>query len=332
MIRRTPTTRGVNRSLRTLAVLLAIFGLLAAACGSDEDTTAAPADTATDPTAAPAAPADEPEAPADGPTIRLRGQDFSEAVTIAQVYGQYLTAKGYDVEIITPAGFRTEAIDGITNGDLDLIIDYIGGSLTALAPEAASSGDPDEIVSVIGPAYQEIGATLLDYSPAVDGDALVVRGDSDATTISDLAGMDLVFGASAACYERPQCFLGYTDPDVYGIEFSDTVTIEFGPLLGEALTSGDVDAVVWNSTAPQIAEEGFKVLEDDLGLHPAQNIAPIITTSVLEAYGDQLAADLNALSAAITTDDLVAWNVETDVNFRESDDVATEWLESKGLD
>ena len=140
-----------------------------------------------------------------------------------------------------------------------------------------------------------------------------------------------MFGASAQCFERPQCFLGYTDPAVYGIEFADTVTIEFGPLLGEALSAGEVDAVVWNTTAPQIGEQGFKVLEDDMGLHPAQNIAPIVTNSVLEAYGDQLAADLNTLSAAITTDDLVAWNIETDINFRESDDVAAEWLEAKGL-
>lgn len=338
MIQKNPATQGVGRGLITLVAVLSALGLLAAACGSDADsteTTDAPTtepatETTDEPTTEPATETTE-AAMADGPTIRVRGQDFSEAVTIAEVYGQYLTAKGYDVEILTPAGFRTEAIEGLSNGDLDLIIDYIGGALTALAPDAASSGDPDEIVAIIAPAYEAIGATLLDYSPAVDGDAFVVRGDLDATTISDVAGLNLVFGASAACFERPQCFLGYTDPDVYGISFGDTVTIEFGPLLGEALTSGDVDAVVWNSTAPQIAENGFKVLEDDLGLHPAQNIAPIITTSVLEAYGDQLATDLNELSAAITTNDLVAWNVETDVNFRESDDVATEWLIAKDL-
>jgi osmoprotectant transport system substrate-binding protein len=252
-------------------------------------------------------------------------------VTIAEVYAQYLEAKGYDIEVLTPAGFRTEAIDGISNGDLDLIIDYIGGALSALAPDAGSSSDPDEIVGIIAPLYQDLGATLLDYSPAVDGDAMVVRGDYDATTISDLTDASAVFGASAACFERPQCFLGYTDPDIYGIEFADTVTIEFGPLLGEALSAEEVDAVVWNTTAPQIGEQGFKVLEDDMGLHPAQNIAPIVVNSVLEAYGDQLTADLNTLSAAITTDDLVAWNIETDINFRESDEVAAEWLTEKGL-
>jgi osmoprotectant transport system substrate-binding protein len=297
----------VNYSAFKKMIALAMaLAMVLAACGGDEEV-------------------------GDGPTIRVRGQDFSEAVTIAEVYGQYLQAKGYPVEILTPAGFRTEAIDGIRNNELDLIIDYIGGSLTALAPDAATSSDPDEVVSIIGPAYTEIGATLLDYSPAVDGDAFVVRGDSPANTISDVADLGYVFGASAQCFERPQCFLGYTDPAVYGITFASTVTIEFGPLLGEALAAGEVDAVVWNTTAPQIGEQGFKVLEDDQGLHPAQNIAPIINTEVLEAYGDQLRDDLNALSAAITTADLLAWNTETDIEKRESDDVAAEWLEAEGL-
>ena len=293
-------------AFKKMIALAMALAMVLAACGGDEEV-------------------------GDGPTIRVRGQDFSEAVTIAEVYGQYLQAKGYNVEILTPAGVRTEAIDGIRNNELDLIIDYIGGSLTALAPDAATSSDPDEVVSIIGPAYTEIGATLLDYSPAVDGDAFVVRGDSPANTISDVADLGYVFGASAQCFERPQCFLGYTDPAVYGITFSDTVTIEFGPLLGEALAAGEVDAVVWNTTAPQIGEQGFKVLEDDQGLHPAQNIAPIVNTEVLDAYGDQLRDDLNALSAAITTADLLAWNTETDIEKRESDDVAAEWLDAEGL-
>jgi len=299
-----------------LAILLAAvmaLVLVAAACGDDDDDSG-----------------DSGSAP-EGPTINIRGQDFSESETIAQVYGQYLAAKGYDTNILTPAGFRTEAIDGIENGDLDLIVDYIGGSQTELRPDEDTSSDPDEVVEVIGPAYEEIDATLLDYSPAIDGDALVVRGDADAETISDLAGQDFDFGASAQCYERPQCFIGYTDPEIYGIEFGEERTIEFGPLLGEALAAGEVDAVVWNTTAPQIEAEGFKVLEDDMGLHPAQNIAPIVRTEVLDAYGDQLSEDLNELSAAITTEDLLAWNTATDIDKRESDEVAAEWLEAEGL-
>jgi osmoprotectant transport system substrate-binding protein len=308
------TRRRVARLLAPIAVL----GLVAAACGSDDDSTAGEPST-TD------------AEMMDGPTIQVRGQDFSEAITIAEVYGQYLEAKGYPVEILTPAGFRTEALDGLENDDFNLIIDYIGGTQAAVAPDAAATAEADEIVDNITGPLAERGATLLDYSPAVDGDAFVVRGDSEASTISDVAGLDYVLGASAQCPERPQCLIGLEDPDVYGITFSNFVTLEFGPLLGEALAANEVDAVIWNTTAPQITEQGFKVLEDDQGLFPAQNIAPIISTELLEAYGDQLAADINELSAMITTEDLLAWNAETDIEFRESDAVATEWLESKGL-
>ncbi len=300
-----------DRRLNRAALALAAGALLLAACGGAEET-----DTATQ---------------EERPTIVTRGQDFSEARTLAKVYALHLEALGYPVEVLTAAGFRTEAIAALEAGEVNLIVDYIGGSQAALAPDAPPSADADTIMATIRPAYAELGARVLDYTPAVDGDALIVRGDSSAVTISDLVGLGYVFGASAQCFERPQCFIGLTDPDGYGIEFSDTRTIEFGPLLGEALRAGEVDAVIWNDTAPQIGVEGFRVLVDDLGLFPAQNVAPILREELIAAYGDGLVAALDALSALITTEDLVAWNIETDLAFREPIDVAREWLEARGL-
>lgn len=301
------------RKVLALIALAAVVAVVVAACGDDDSSSNT---TATAP---------------DGPTIKLRGQDFSESETIAQVYGQYLKAKGYDVDILTAAGFRTEAIDGIKNGDLDLIVDYIGGDQAELAPDDPLSADPAKVSATITPLFAKLGATVLPYSPATDGDALVVRGDSTASTISDLKGLDYRFGASSQCFERPQCYIGLTSPSKYGITFKSKKTIEFGPLLGEALKANEVDAVVWNTTAPQIEADGFKVLEDDKGLFPAQNIAPIIRTKVLDAYGPQLANDLNALSEKITTADLLAWNTATDIDKDESADVASSWLQQKGL-
>ncbi len=302
-----------TRTLLGLLAMMAAVAMLAVACGDDDSTS------------------DTSAAAPQGPAINLRGQDFSESATIAEVYGQYLQAKGYDVNILEPAGFRTEALDGLKNGDLDLIIDYIGGDQAALAPDDTSSGDAATVSATIAPLLADMGSTLLDYSPAVDGDAFVVRGDSPATKISDVKGLDYRFGASSQCFERPQCYIGYTDPKVYDITFKSKKTIEFGPLLGEALKAKEVDAVVWNTTAPEITANGFKILEDDKGLHPAQNIAPIVRTEVLDAYGDQLSTDLNALSAQITTDDLVAWNTATDIDKQESNMVASDWLTEKSL-
>jgi osmoprotectant transport system substrate-binding protein len=61
----------------------------------------------------------------------------------------------------------------------------------------------------------------------------------------------------------------------------------------------------------------------------AQNIVPLLNSSV---YSDELAAVLNAISAALTTDDLIALRdrVEGDENAQASV-AARDWLESKGL-
>ena len=297
---------------------MAAFSLLSAACGSSDKKADTDGGASTATTVV-------------GPQIKIRGQDFSESATIAQVYGQYLRAKGFEVDILTPAGFRTEAITALKSGDVNLIVDYIGGDATALVPDAKVTAEPDQVVGLIKPAFAAIGMTVLDYSEAVDGDAFVVRGDSPATKISDVKNLDYVLGASPQCETRPQCYIGFTDAAIYGITFKDYKKIDFGPQLGEALSAKEVDAVMWNNTAPQIKEKGFKILEDDKRLFPAQNIAPIVATSVNSAYGNKLADALNTLSDAITTDDLVAWNVETDVQFRESDQVATDWLKKKGL-
>ena len=302
-----------KRKAFALIALAAIVAMFVAACGSSSSSSDT---TATAP---------------KGPQIKLRGQDFSESATIAQVYGQYLKAKGYDVNILTPAGFRTEAIDGLKSKNLDMIVDYIGGDQAALAPKDAPSADPAKVSSTITPLFANIGATVLPYSPATDGDAFVVRGDSTASTISDVKGLNYSFGASSQCFERPQCYIGLTSPSIYDITFKSKKTIEFGPLLGEALKAKEVNSVIWNTTAPQIEADGFKVLEDDKGLFPAQNIAPIVRTEVLDAYGPQLTTDINALSEKITTADLLAWNTSTDIDKEESDAVATAWLKEKGL-
>lgn len=305
-----------------LALLLSL-ALVGAACGDDDDTPAASGDDGT-------------EAP-DGPTIRMAPQDFAESRTLTEVYGQYLEAKGFDVEIQPANGFRDQVYPSLQSDGVDLIIDYTGSAASFLDPEGEASADPDETYERLTAALEGVDLAAYDYSPAEDKNALVVlksfAEENDLTTISDLKAIEdqVTLGGSAQCAERLDCLLGYEDPDLYGIEFAGFTTLEYGPPLTAALEAGTVQAAQYQTTAPEIDSGNFVVLEDDLGILSADNIVPVLRVALADAYGEALQDAVDELSAMLTTEDLIGWNVATDIDKEESADVAQAWLEDKGL-
>ena len=55
------------------------------------------------------------------------------------------------------------------------------------------------------------------------------------------------------------------------------------------------------STDPTIAELGLVELVDSAGLQPAENITPLVHSSVVDEWGDQLVDVVDAISARLTT-------------------------------
>jgi osmoprotectant transport system substrate-binding protein len=301
-----------------LALVLA-FGLTAAACGDDSDSETGSSDTT---------------GAVEGSTIRFAPQDFAESKTLTEVYAQYLEAQGFDVEVQPASGFRDQVYPGLENDDIDIIIDYTGSATRYLDPEATPSSDAEETYTALNAALEPRDLVTYDYSDAEDANALVAlttwADDNGVTTISDLADVeDLKLGASEDCRERADCLLGYQD--VYGLEFSQFVALEYGPPLTEALEADVVQVAQYQTTAPQLASGDFVALEDDQGLLSADNVVPVLRIDLADEYGEALAEAINEISALITTEDLIAWNVSTDIDKEEPADVATAWLEDQGL-
>jgi osmoprotectant transport system substrate-binding protein len=73
-----------------------------------------------------------------------------------------------------------------------------------------------------------------------------------------------------------------------------------------------------------VAGEQLVVLEDDEQLQNADNIIPAVNA---EAADDALLANLNAVSAALTTDELVELNAAVDVERQSAEDVAQGWVD-----
>jgi osmoprotectant transport system substrate-binding protein len=71
------------------------------------------------------------------------------------------------------------------------------------------------------------------------------------------------------------------------------------------------------------------VLSDDLGLQPAENVVPVVREEVVDRWGDDFVAAVDAVSARLDSDVLQALNGEV-LAGREAADVAADWLASEG--
>lgn len=319
-----------TRSFRAAAMTL-LLALLLAACagddpladgGDDSGETADDADGGGD--------ADDGEG-APG-VVTVGSANFPESVLLANMYALVLDDIGVEVETQTSIGAREVYYPALEQGEIDLLPEYVGSLLNFLQEEPVEETETDELVETlrdaVGPDVQ-----VLEPSEAQNSNALVVRPETaeeyDLSVTSDLEPIagDLVAGGAPETRERADGLPGYER--VYGIEFGEWVDLDpGGPLTIQALQSGDLDVARLFTSMGAIAANDWVVLEDDGGLIPAENIVPVIRE---DALTDEIADALNAVSEALTLDELVALNQRTEIDNEDPDLVAEEWLDEQGL-
>jgi osmoprotectant transport system substrate-binding protein len=79
-----------------------------------------------------------------------------------------------------------------------------------------------------------------------------------------------------------------------------------------------------------VAGDQLVVLEDDRELQNADNVVPAVNAATAQA-NPALTAALNAVSAAMTTEDLIGLNAAVDVDRQSAEDVASGWVEDSGV-
>ncbi len=153
------------------------------------------------------------------------------------------------------------------------------------------------------------------------------------TALSDVAAVadQLVFGLPPECETRPLCAGAL---EQYGIDFAAIQKESLaacGAEVADALAGGAVDFGWLCSTQPAIAQNGFVVLEDDLDTQPAENLVAVVRNDFLaqvDGGAEAVAAILDPVSAAITTEVLTELNVRVAVDQEDIEDVAAEFLAS----
>jgi osmoprotectant transport system substrate-binding protein len=271
----------------------------------------------------------------DDDAITVASFNFPESVLLAQLYGQALRSAGFRVEFALDLGARELVEPALQRGLVELVPEYAGSALEFVAGEGSASPDERATHRALARAMASRGLTVLAPSPAQDQNGIVVTKETATRyglhAISDLGPVapQMAFGGPPECRERALCLAGLTS--VYGLRFESFVPLDQGGALTvAALQAGQVQAALLFTSDGQIDAHGFVLLEDDRHLQPAENVTPIVRTDALTRFGPRLAEVTNAVSAALTTEDLQRMNGDIAAGEAPAA-VAAGWLAERGI-
>lgn len=149
-----------------------------------------------------------------------------------------------------------------------------------------------------------------DSSKASPTTATAASASSSASTSTTASGSSSTSAAAAAP------------------EFSFKPLDAGGPITKAALKKGDVDIALLFSSDADIAANNWVSLNDDKKLQQLENVVPAIR---VDKKTDAVAKALDAVSAKLTTSELVEMNRQNSVDNKTPKDVAAAWLKKNNL-
>jgi osmoprotectant transport system substrate-binding protein len=314
-----PGRSALRLTLRTARLLVAAAALAAAmilsACGNS------------DPLAA--------QGSCGGDGLTVGSANFPESETVANVYAEVLRINGFKVDTRLNIGSREAYIPALRQCAISVIPEYNGNLLQYLDKNATATNSAD-IDSALTKA---LGSDLAIGTPAPgqDSDAVVVTKDTadrwNLRSIGDLAAhsAEVKFGAPAEFQERAGGLPGLKKNYNLDIAANNFVPIADGggPATVRALVDGQVTAANIFTTSPAIKQNNLVVLDDPKHNFPAQNVVPLFNAA---KKTDKALNALNAVSAKLTTDELVKLNDAVSGSSKtEPKAAAVAWVAAQGL-
>ena len=267
-------------------------------------------------------------------TVVIGSKLFNEQYIVAHMAALLLEEQGYSVEVREGLGGTSVNYEALKKGQIACYLEYTGTAYNVIFKmDPPAIWDVGVIYGQVEEALMDIdGITIAanlgfrdDYAIAVPAAWASQRG---ITTVSELApyaasmeiGTDPEFAARAD--GLPQMLA------VYGFTFGKTNQMQ-PTLMYEAIKNELVDAISAYTTDARVDMYGLVILEDDLMAFPPYDAILLVN--------DQLAGDeaamtvLSQLAGLVDTDTMRALNYEYDVDKREAEDIARDFLESVGL-
>ena len=300
-----------------LALLAAVLALITAACGSSN-------------------PLGGGEVSGDLKSIVVGSADFPESKIIAEIYAQALEANGFTVGRQFGIGSRETYIPAVRDHSIDLIPEYTGNLLQYFDKNTKVTSPDDVLLALFRALPGDL--SILTPSPAEDKDTVAVNEETakkwNLKSIADLAAHspEVKFGAPSEFLNRTEGLPGLKAK--YGLDVPPNNFVAIsdggGPATVRALVDGTVTAADIFSTSPAIRENNLVVLEDPKNNFLAANVVPLVSS---QKKSDELKTVLDAVSAKLTTDDLIELNTVTSGNAGvDADEAAKKWVQDNGFD
>ncbi|KEK24062.1 ABC transporter permease/substrate-binding protein [Bacillus gaemokensis] len=267
--------------------------------------------------------------------IVIAGKLGSEPEILIQMYKQLIEQDtDLHVELKPGLGKTAFVFEALQSGEIDVYPEFSGTALSTFVKEKPKSTDRKEVyeqarigmekkyhMTMLKPMQYNNTYTLA--MPKKVAEQYHVKTISDLRNISAnvKAGFTLEFADREDGYKGLQ--------KLYDFQFANVKTME-PKLRYSAIKSDDVTIIDAYSTDSELEQYGLKVLEDDKGLFPPYQGAPLVRKETIEKYPD-LEKVLNKLAGKISDEDMRKMNYEVNVNGESAEKVAKQFLQKEQL-
>jgi osmoprotectant transport system substrate-binding protein len=272
--------------------------------------------------------------PKAGPTIVLGTKNFGEEYILGELYRQALQAKGFNVVSKGSLGSSELINTALTSGKINFYPEYTGVIVQDIFHKKFSGTTAAATTAEARKLEAAKGFTVLNATPFYDTDVIAVTNGTakkyGLKSIGDLRKVgSYKFAGFPECQTRNTCLVGYKKQ--YGIgnpTFVPLASISVYTLLDQ----GKVLAADVFSTDPPLGKGSkYTVLADPKHVTGFQNVVPIVKTSVARAAGPTFTSTVNAVSAKLTQDAMVAMNKAFYVDKQPAASIAQAFLKANGL-
>lgn len=267
--------------------------------------------------------------------IVIAGKLGSEPEILINMY-KLLIENETDLTVQLKPGFgKTSFVfNALKSGSIDIYPEFTGTAISEFLKEEAINNNQEDVYHQAKEGMMnKFGMVMLSPMKYNNTYALAVSKEMaetyDLQSISDIKPIQetIKAGFTLEFNDREDGYLGIQNR--YGITLPNITTME-PKLRYQAIETGNIDLLDAYSTDSEIRQYNLQVLVDDQQLFPPYQGAPLLRKETLDKY-PEIETALNKLANRITDDEMREMNYQVNVEGKNVEDVAREYLIKAGL-